>query len=472
MRLLRRFWPKRLYTQIMLAAAAALLVAQIINAVFLINGLRDRAISDASNILISSADFRAQWGGDRNIRRGRRNVDILRTDTRPNLPSFERNMDLSERAAILLGDRGSGPYISVGEVKELPAELRGRAFRRQNLRQLQRDNESMATQVMLLSFQDENGGWVTISRMIRPLSNRAIWGLIFQTLLIYAILLSVLAIIARRISKPLDQLKDGMVMVGEGRAFSIKANGPHDVRELIENYNDMNARISSLLSEKNVMLGAIGHDLKTPLASLRVRVESIDDDGERQHMIRSIDDMNIMLNDILTLARLGNSSEPSVKTDIAALIETVIDDFPQEADKMTYNPPYSPIAVNIRPALLRRALRNIIDNALRYGGNAIIDTSLKRGKLIITIADDGPGINTEPINPEPINPNNPKAIDKTALERVFEPFERLETSRNKASGGSGLGLTIARAIVRAHGGDITLLNRDSGGLLVTIIMEA
>lgn len=493
MQFLKRFWPKRLYGQIMLAAAAALLLAQIINAIFLINGMNERHINDAASVLINSGAVQSEWanrdnrqilrqrfnqrserrnnaqgniGAQNNGRRnfnnprfGRRNVDIMRSDEPLALPTFAVDRGLTERAAMILGDIGDdGPYISIGDINALPNALRGRAFQRQNRRQLERDNENFASRVMLLSFKNSDNQWVIASRLIRPVSNRAIWGLIFQTLLIFSILLGVLAIITRRISKPLDQLNQGMVNFARGDSHSgennpITSAGPHDVRQLIDNYNEMSARISSLLSEKDVMLGAIGHDLKTPLASLRVRVESIDDDIERLQMIRSIDDMNIMLSDILTLARLGKSHEKMIKTDIAALIETVVDDFPDSADKIIFKPSNIAIYANIRPALLRRALRNIIGNALRYGGNAVIETNRQGEHFSIIISDNGPGI----------------SLDK--LETVFEPFERIETSRNKALGGSGLGLTISRAIVTAHGGDIGLKNiNDNGasGLQVTI----
>lgn len=494
MTFLRHLWPNRLYSQLLFAAAIALFIAQIINAFVMVNIMRERAINDAGGILINAVVTRAQFDDFRDDNRSRPmaearnvqnqpfnqrrqerrqerqnriqtrqevrrsgqrrrgNIDIMRSNTAQIPASYVINQELSDRAAFIIGSgRWDSPVARIGDISKLPMELRGRAFQRQSQRQLSRGDAQIPTQAVLLSYQNEDGVWISAARAIRPIGQRAIWGLIFQTLLIYAILLSVLAFIAYHISKPLDRLKGAMASFGTGNSDDIPVQGPHDVRELIENYNDMRARISSLLSEKDVMLGAIGHDLKTPLASLRVRVESVDNNVEREHMIASIDDMNIMLSDILTLARLGNSCEAMQKTDITALVETVVDDFPNNGDDIIFAPA-DPIAASIRPSLLRRALRNIIGNALRYGGNAHISAARADNVVIITIDDDGPGI----------------ANDQ--MEAVFEPFERLDASRNSALGGTGLGLTISRAIMHAHGGDIILENRIPNGLRVIITL--
>ena len=221
--------------------------------------------------------------------------------------------------------------------------------------------------------------------------------------------------------------------------------GPADIRELIEAFNGAQSRLNALLTEKDVMLGAIGHDLKTPLAALRVRIESVDDDVEREKMVASVDEMVIILDDILMLARVGKSAEALQQTDLGALVETVAAEFPDEA-KIAFDAPLERIVVPIRPVLIRRALRNLVGNALQYGGNADITIMRDALQVRISIRDNGPGV----------------AKDK--IENLFEPFARAESSRNRASGGSGLGLTIARAIAQAHGGSVTLHNRADGGL--------
>ena len=196
-------------------------------------------------------------------------------------------------------------------------------------------------------------------------------------------------------------------------------------------------------------LGAIGHDLRTPLAALRVRVENVEDDIERERMIAGIEDIDHTLDDILSLARLGRSAEQADPVDIRSLIETIVDEFTDLGHEVHYQRGDKQSAL-IRETLVRRALRNLIGNAILYGKAADISVEKSGNKLMIHVDDDGPGI----------------ADDK--IDAMFEPFLRGDASRNRATGGSGLGLTLARAIARDHGGDIILQNREKGGLRATL----
>ena len=167
-------------------------------------------------------------------------------------------------------------------------------------------------------------------------------------------------------------------------------------------------------------------------------------------MAATIDEMATILDDILTLARLGKSGEMSQRTDIGALVGSIAEEY---ADAVLTEPGERVVA-NVRPVLLRRALRNLIGNAVTYGKNAAVSVAQQHGQLRIIIEDNGPGI-------------APDLIDS-----MFEPFARAETSRSRATGGSGLGLTIARAIARAHNGDVVLENRADGGLRASILLPA
>ena len=199
------------------------------------------------------------------------------------------------------------------------------------------------------------------------------------------------------------------------------------------------------------MLGAIGHDLRTPLASLRVRVESVDDDADRARMAETIAEMNRMLDDILSLARLGRPSEPPTEVDLAALVDAVVEDFREIGHEVVFEESER-IRMRLRPGLMRRALRNLIENALKYAGAVEVSVTASAQSVAILVCDRGPGIPAD------------------RLGDVFEAFTRLETSRNKATGGIGLGLALARTIVRDAGGDITLANRDGGGLIARITL--
>jgi signal transduction histidine kinase len=298
---------------------------------------------------------------------------------------------------------------------------------------------------VLLTMKMVDGRWVNAAAPVRTRGPFPPFALLFQTLVLYLAVLIPLALVARRIARPLKALTE---RVGDAGLASdrpaMEPKGPSDVRELIEAFNTAEARLSSLLTEKDVMLGAIGHDLKTPLASLRVRIENVEDEADREKMAATVDEMVTILDDILIFARLGKSAEEVQQTDLSALVETVISDFPDDS-KIAFEAAERVVAP-VRPVLIRRALRNLVNNALQYGGNARLQLRVDTKRLCIVVDDNGPGI----------------APDQ--LDTIFEPFARAESSRNRASGGTGLGLTIARAIARAHGGDVTLRNRSDGGV--------
>ncbi|MBA3838459.1 MAG: two-component sensor histidine kinase, partial [Zymomonas sp.] len=209
--------------------------------------------------------------------------------------------------------------------------------------------------------------------------------------------------------------------------------------------------VSAMLEEKDRMLGAIGHDLRTPLAALRVRIESVEDDEDRARMAETIAEMNRTLDDILSLARLGRPSEPMAAVDMAALVDAVVDDFVAIGTPVSFSGE-GRVTLSVRPSLMRRAVRNLIENAVKYGGSADVRLEVTKEAVAIIVADQGPGI----------------PPDK--LDAVFDAFTRLETSRNRDTGGAGLGLALARAIVREAGGEISLANRAGGGLDATITL--
>lgn len=199
------------------------------------------------------------------------------------------------------------------------------------------------------------------------------------------------------------------------------------------------------------MLAAISHDLRTPLTLLRLRAESVKSIEEREKMLATIADMNAMIEATLAFARDDAVAEPRRSTDLTALLASIVDDMADAGMPVTMAPA-SPIVGDCRPAALKRAITNLIDNAIKYGKAARVSIHDAQRTVEITVDDQGPGIPEE------------------ALVRVFQPFYRLEESRSRETGGIGLGLAIALSIVEAHGGELTLANRSEGGLRAAVTL--
>lgn len=464
-----RFWPKSLYGQILLVAASALLVAQSVNAVLLLSSVRSRAVAETSVMVVgrvaSQLERQGVDGFDpantqraaakerfRPARAGRRSgiVAITLSPSPLDIPRADYRSEMSLRAQEFLrqGDiELSDVRISAVSVNALPPELREPQLRRWQTTRFRQSNRETPHRAVLFSARLPDGRWLNAAGLVRPNENASIFALLLQTFTLFAAVMIPLALVARRIARPLEDLTKRVRQVGiAGEPQPMERAGPEDVQQLIVAFNAMQARVSNLLGEKDVMLGAIGHDLKTPLAALRVRIESVDDDDERERMAATIDEMVTILDDILTLARLGKSGEPLQSVDIGAMIETVTSDFAA----VEVASPDKRYVADVRPVLIRRALRNLIGNAITYGNRAVITLREEGGLIFVDIDDNGPG------------------IDPALAENMFEPFTRAERSRSRSTGGSGLGLTISRAIARAHGGDVRLHNRSEGGLRATI----
>ena len=452
---MRRFFPKSLLGQMLLAVGVALLVAQTISAVLLYRAAEQRREAGTANALAfqlvaeprfdyrQSASNRPGGDGKRRWQRLR----VQRTTLRPLRAGEERN---SARESMLRTNRQE-QGIEPAELFVTSRKVSDDAYVMSRLRErgLLRTRPEWADGEMLVAGLLREGAseW-TVARV--PVSDREPHrpgALIAQTLLLYLVLVGGLALLLRRITRPLAALTRRLETFAETREIGgqLEPTGPEDTRRLITAHNAMEARIAALLDEKDVMLGAIGHDLKTPLAALRVRIESVEDDVERERMARSIEDITRTLDDILSLARVGRPTDPLEQTDLSALTAAVVDEFEDMGEPVTLAEGPR-IAAPIRATWLRRALRNLIGNAVRYGERAEVSLLVEGKTAVIAVEDGGPG------------------IPETDIDRMLEPFTRGEASRNRATGGAGLGLTIARAIAEQHGGRLILSNREAGGL--------
>lgn len=440
-----RLWPRSLAGQMALLIAIALFAAQSINFAL---ALRERSafrLAAATRpVAVRLADtLDRETRGERAIEanRGR----IRRLPGNPIAPHVQRKPEVATELRNQLTEQG----VTVGRID---AGLQGRSDEDplQRGEVLPPGNRPGGT--LTIAVEQPGRGWL-VTRVGWPEPGpRLLIVLLTQTLILYGIILLPVLWAARRLSRPLRDLT-----VAAGAFDPLKPGepiapaGPEDLRALIAAFNALRLRVAAMLDEKDRMLGAIGHDLRTPLAALRVRIESVEDDTDRTRMADTVIEMDRTLDDILSLARVGRPSEPPTETDLAALVDAVADDFHAIGAEVTLAD--SPrVLVRLRPNLMRRAVRNLIENAIKYGGGATVRIDAAPREVAIVVSDDGPGI----------------PIDR--LDAVFDPFVRLETSRNRDSGGVGLGLALARSIVREAGGDIRLANRREGGLEARIVL--
>jgi signal transduction histidine kinase len=227
--------------------------------------------------------------------------------------------------------------------------------------------------------------------------------------------------------------------------------GPSEIRFAVTAFNRMQGRIRRFVEDRTRMLAAISHDLRSPITRMRLRAEMLADGEPRERMLADLGEMETMVSSSLDFARSEANDESTQVVDLAATIGTICDN---AADiGLAANFEWAGrLACTCRPAALKRALTNLVENAARYGGRASVHAGRVGSDIEIVIEDDGPG------------------IPEADFEKVFKPFFRLEGSRNRNTGGIGLGLTVARTIVRAHGGDIRLENRQTGGLRVSVLI--
>lgn len=291
--------------------------------------------------------------------------------------------------------------------------------------------------------------WLNVSA-IPPTAPSLMWPLLLAGLLA-AVLVAVAAVwAAGRIARPIAGLTTAANRLGRGDVLVLAPEeGPQDVRAAASAFNAMATRLRRLIEDQRALLSAVGHDLRTPIASLRIRTELVKDPELQSRMLGSLEEMQRLTEATLAAARGGESGEATRPVDLPSLIEAVCDDLADIGHPVTFAA-LPQARVEGRASELRRALRNLIENAVRYGNCARVSMVTAGKNIDIHIDDDGPG------------------VPEDALTHVMKPFVRLEESRNVDTGGHGLGLTISRAIAERHGGELTLSNRTQGGLRATL----
>lgn len=306
-----------------------------------------------------------------------------------------------------------------------------------------------------ISLNLPDGRWLNIEAII---NQPAFWEQFFLLLLelLVVVIVFFYAWSINRFTKPLKDFQHAAKTLGVNISGDTKLEefrGPQIVRETAQAMNTMQKRIKDLLHDRTLLLAAISHDLRTPITRLKLRANKIDDPELYRKTILDLDEMENMIAEILTFARNDHGSEIKSKLDLNSFLEAICNDLADVGYPVFYAGIRYRLPFYARPLTLKRAIVNLIQNAIKYGNEARVHLSDQRNAIVITIEDKGPGI-----------PENEQ-------EKVFSPFYRCDHSRSRAIAGTGLGMATARDAIRAHGGEVTLKNRTEGGLRVTITLR-
>lgn len=287
--------------------------------------------------------------------------------------------------------------------------------------------------------------WLVANYLQKQPANGWISPLLVTMLLMVISIILVVSLVVRRLTKPLGELAKAAKELGHGQEVNeLTEAGTEDVRHVIRSFNQMNTKIKRFVDDRTKMLAAISHDLRTPITSLRLRAEFIEDKEMQRKILDTLEEMQLMTEAALKFAKDSHSKEKTKNIDLASLLETLASDYKDMGKSVVLKDTgtMEQVILPLRVQSIKRAVRNLIDNGLKYGGDVSMSFTINKTEnhAEIYICDNG------------------KGIDEQELEQVFEPFYRLEKSRNKDTGGVGLGLSIARNIIAAHGGEVNLRN--------------
>jgi len=295
-----------------------------------------------------------------------------------------------------------------------------------------------------------DGQWLSFTTTLPQGGPSVSWQFVISMALMGLIVLAVSVWAVRRVTMPLELLSAAADRLGRDVAAApVVETGSIEMQNAARAFNRMQERLRRLIESRTQMLAALSHDLRTPLTLLRLRTEEVADPAERDKMLATIGEMDEMIATTLAFARDEVRAEPLRRVDIAALLASVVDDMTDAGSPVSMRPA-APLIYDCQPGALKRALTNLLDNAVKYGKRAQVAVATEGKAIEITIDDEGPG------------------IPESELSKVFQPFYRIEDSRSRDTGGTGLGLAIAQSIVQAQGGELALANRSGGGLRASI----
>lgn len=436
-RWLRRLWPEGIAARLGLLLLAGLGVFGVVAGLFYLDERRDRAVEHFGRVL--SVRMLAI-------------VELLETAT----PEERRKLltALSDRRLsirLLLDSPQGAEWDPPGSMDEDAGRHLLRLAPRPVLMRYgdAPSGERHGRPRIVIAVGLENGGWAEFS--VRPgywpRAGPLIWLGVVALLVVLGLVWG-----AHRTTRPLRRFAEAADRLGlDANPPPLPERGPRELRNATRAFNRMTARIRRLVDDRTLMLAAVSHDLKTMLTRLRLRAEFIEDGEQKEKAAADLDEMQAMLEATLSFARDDAADERPVAVDLAAMLQSLAADLADAGRAAAYEGP-DRLTLRGRPVALRRVFENLLDNALRYGGEAAVSLRQADGRAEVRIEDRGPGI--------------PAAL----RERVFDPFFRVEASRSRATGGSGLGLAVVRAVVQRHDGEIALEDRPGGGLRARVAL--
>lgn len=359
---------------------------------------------------------------------------------------IEAHWSRSEHA--IAGGPGSEKWDGLGQrLREAAPELATDALIIGANRKLEDDPH-----LALISMRLPDGSWINVSLVAWGGGNAPGHGALLSTSLMALGAVGVSILLVGWLTRPMSTIAEAAKQFYRMKDIHlVPEEGPREVRDLAAAFNDMQRRITRLVEDRTQALAAVSHDLKTPITRLRFRIEDIEDGAVRASAAADLDDMERMLEQTLAFLRGDRADEEAKVVDLVAILKTVADDLADEGRSVVLDGSATAVLHGRRLAL-KRALGNLIDNALKYGGHADIAVRDHSNRVEVAVADQGPG------------------IAKEDIERALLPFVRLEPSRNQETGGFGLGLTIAQAIVEGHGGDLAFGRDRAGRFTVTVTL--
>jgi signal transduction histidine kinase len=372
---------------------------------------------------------------------------VARDRTTHDLASASLDLHWTAVPTVRLTDEHSPRIVAVrNRLRELVPQ-----FEDADIRLGHSDDTSIedAPHLLVGAIRLSDGTWLNFSAaLFRPTTPDRTTLLSTSAMAIGILLLGL--VVVRLIARPLRELAAAADRIGgNGSTLLVPEQGPREVVHAAQAFNRMQARIDQMIADRTQALAAVSHDLRTPIARLRLRASFLDDVELQRQFDADLAEMDAMVGTTLAYLRGDQEQEARRPTDLAAILETLCDDATDAGKDVLYEGP-AQARLTGRPLALKRALSNLIDNAVNYGGAAKVRVCIGESACVVHIEDSGPG------------------IPEDQMDSVFEPFRRLDYARER--GGSGLGLTIARQAVEAHGGSITLSNLPEGGLRATVVL--